>query len=327
MNEQLPLVSIIIPVYNGEPFLDMCLKSVIRQSYSNIEIIIVDDGSTDSTQFLINKYVDLDKRVIGLKEENEGPAFARKKGLEIAKGKYVQYLDSDDCMHERAIENLLTRAENTNADVVVAPFLFCYPNGTSCVSSFFSFSKMSGIEYLKQIFNNKAYWSVWSKFHKRELLLDEPIEIFPNMCFGEDVIWSIQLLIRAKKVVSIDYAILNYNIRDMSLSNSSNFDDLKFANFEFYRNWIENFFKENGMKDLFKKDLAYFHIRNTFQKIFWRRTGDLKKDMDRLIKDLKKYPDLKLKLSRRELKVVYAYRISALCGILKLKYYIRKGKL
>ena len=71
---------------------------------------------------------------------------------------------------------------------------------------------MSGIDYLKEILNNKAYWSVWSKFHKRELLLNDPMEIYPNICFGEDVIWSVQLLLRSKKVVSIEYVILDYNM-------------------------------------------------------------------------------------------------------------------
>ena len=205
MDRLLPLVSIVVPVYNGETFLEKCLQSIIRQSYTNIEIIIVNDGSTDNTSLIIDRYVDLDKRIIGLKQKNEGPALARKKGLEIAKGKYVQYLDSDDCLHEKAIEYLLDKAEATNADIVVAPFRFCYLDGTFCMSSSFDFSSMSGIDYLKQILNNKAYWSVWSKFHKRELLLGITMEVYPDICFGEDVIWSAQLLIRSKKVVSIKY--------------------------------------------------------------------------------------------------------------------------
>ena len=124
MDRLLPLVSIVVPVYNGETFLEKCLQSIIRQSYTNIEIIIVNDGSTDNTSLIIDRYVDLDKRIIGLKQKNEGPALARKKGLEIAKGKYVQYLDSDDCLHEKAIEYLLDKEEATNADIVVAPFGF-----------------------------------------------------------------------------------------------------------------------------------------------------------------------------------------------------------
>ena len=188
MDKLLPLVSVIVPVYNGEIFLEKCLKSVICQSYTNIEIIVVNDGSIDNTSLIIDRYVKLDKRIIGLEQKNGGPALARNKGLKIAKGKYVQYLDSDDCLHEKAIEYLLDKAEASNADIVVAPFQFCYLDGTSYKSSFFNFSSMSGIDYLKEILNNKAYWSVWSKFHKRELLLNDPMEIYPNICFGEDVI-------------------------------------------------------------------------------------------------------------------------------------------
>ena len=327
MDRLLPLVSIVVPVYNGETFLEKCLQSIIRQSYTNIEIIIVNDGSTDNTSLIIDRYVDLDKRIIGLKQKNEGPALARKKGLEIAKGKYVQYLDSDDCLHEKAIEYLLDKAEATNADIVVAPFRFCYLDGTFCMSSSFDFSSMSGIDYLKQILNNKAYWSVWSKFHKRELLLGIPMEVYPDICFGEDVIWSAQLLIRSKKVVSIKYVVLDYNTRDFSLSHSCSFDDGKFANFEFYRSWLELYLTQKGVIDFMKKDLAFFHIRNTFQKITWRKIRDLKKDMTRIIHDLKCFPDLRQTMSKRELRVVSTYRFSILWGNLRLRYYIRKGKM
>lgn len=151
MDKLLPLVSVIVPVYNGEIFLEKCLKSVICQSYTNIEIIVVNDGSIDNTSLIIDRYVKLDKRIIGLEQKNGGPALARNKGLKIAKGKYVQYLDSDDCLHEKAIEYLLDKAEASNADIVVAPFQFCYLDGTSYKSSFFNFSSMSGIDYLKEI--------------------------------------------------------------------------------------------------------------------------------------------------------------------------------
>ena len=82
---------------------------------------------------IIDRYVKLDKRIIGLEQKNGGPALARNKGLKIAKGKYVQYLDSDDCLHEKAIEYLLDKAEASNADIVVAPFQFCYLDGKMCI--------------------------------------------------------------------------------------------------------------------------------------------------------------------------------------------------
>lgn len=86
MDKLLPLVSVIVPVYNGEIFLEKCLQSVICQSYTNIEIIVVNDGSIDNTSLIIDRYVKLDKRIIGLEQKNGGPALARNKGLKIAKG-------------------------------------------------------------------------------------------------------------------------------------------------------------------------------------------------------------------------------------------------
>ena len=93
-----PLLSVIIPVYKVEKYLRQCVDSVINQTYKNLEIIVVNDGSIDNTSLIIDRYVKLDKRIIGLEQKNGGPALARNKGLKIAKGKYVQYLDSDDCL-------------------------------------------------------------------------------------------------------------------------------------------------------------------------------------------------------------------------------------
>ena len=111
-----PCVSVIIPVYNIEKHLEKCLDSVIGQTLKNIEIIVVDDGSTDNSPRIIDRYARTDSRIVAIHKANEGLAYARKSGIEAAHGKYVQHLDGDDFLEPDACELLFNRAEETNAD-------------------------------------------------------------------------------------------------------------------------------------------------------------------------------------------------------------------
>ena len=157
MNDTLsPLVSIIICVYNGEKYLERCLQSAMSQSYKNIEIIVVNDGSMDNTPVIIENYVKLDCRIIVISKQNGGISEARRIGVNRARGKYIQYLDCDDVLMSNAIGCLVNRAEETQADVVVAPFFFCEDGGRK-ESDCMEFEQMSGIEYLKCILCSRAY--------------------------------------------------------------------------------------------------------------------------------------------------------------------------
>ena len=106
MQPVFPLVSIITPVYNAEKYLKTCIDSVLKQTYTNWELILVNDGSTDGSLDIIKQYAQLDVRIKYIDKINEGPSLSRKSGTEQAKGKYIQYLDSDDFLQENAIEYL-----------------------------------------------------------------------------------------------------------------------------------------------------------------------------------------------------------------------------
>ena len=153
MEKESPLVSVIIPVYNAHNSIAKTLQSVINQTYTNLEIVVVNDGSTDESLDIIKTYAVEDPRIVVFDKQNEGLVQARKSGIDIATGKYIQYLDSDDIMHEDAITRLVNKAEETQADMVVAPFMFCY-DGESHKSTFFNFVELSGVEFLKNILLN-----------------------------------------------------------------------------------------------------------------------------------------------------------------------------
>ena len=110
MEKEYPLVSVIIPVYNAHNSITKTLQSVINQTYTNLEIVVVNDGSTDDSLDIIKTYAAEDPRIVVFNKQNEGLVQARKSGIDIATGKYIQYLDSDDIMHEDAITRLVAKS-------------------------------------------------------------------------------------------------------------------------------------------------------------------------------------------------------------------------
>lgn len=320
----LPLISVIIPVYNSACSLEKCIESVQNQNCYNIEIIIVNDGSTDDSRIIAERYAKKDSRIIVVNKKNEGLVFARKSGVDIARGKYIQYLDSDDVLCDRALESLLNKAEDTNADVVVAPFYICTEDKIE-KSLFFSFESLSGIDFLRSMLTWKMHWCVWSKFHLRSLYQYEIDR--PNISLGEDVILSTQLLFYAKKVVSIDDEIVNYNYTSSSMSHPDSFNNSKYEDLKGYVKWVDNYIAEKGLYDKLNKELAYFHLKTTFMRLHWGKIADVNKEMNRIISNVSLYPDLLDILTKRERKIISIYRNASWLGYLNLVRYKFQGKL
>lgn len=217
-SDALPLVSVIIPVFNTEKYIEDCIFSVINQNYSRLEIIIVNDGSTDGSRSIIQKYMEVDRRIVCIDKKNEGLPLARKTGILKANGKYIQHLDSDDTLIDGAIEKLVCRAEETDADIVASSFLFCYPDKGPVLSEPYTFGEISGISYFRQKLNLQAYWSVWSHFQKRSLFLNNKIETVADISIGEDAIMMTQLILATDRIVSLNIPTVNYYRNSSSMS-------------------------------------------------------------------------------------------------------------
>ena len=117
-----PLISIIVPVYNVEKYLNRCIESIVAQTYTNLEIILVNDGSPDNSAQICESWREKDNRITILHKENGGLSDARNKGLEVANGEYVSFIDSDDFVHSLYIEALYTMCKNTNTKIAVCNF-------------------------------------------------------------------------------------------------------------------------------------------------------------------------------------------------------------
>ena len=211
-------VSIIVPVYNVEDYIDKCLSSLVNQTLENIEIIVVNDGSPDNSQKIIDKYVKkYPKKVKCYVKENGGQGSARNFGLTKAKGEYIEYCDSDDYVEEDMFEKMYQKAIRNKLDIVICGSYNVYENGKR------------DIELNREIFKDKkknsffGRMAVWNKIYKRELLVDSNIS-FRSKLWYEDLDFTLQVLTSAKKVGYINKPFYNYLIREGSTMNNSKVD-------------------------------------------------------------------------------------------------------
>ena len=123
------MLSIIVPIFNVEPYLEICLRSLVGQTLRDIEIILIDDGSTDHSGEIAQGFADRDSRIRLVRQRNHGQGMARNRGLDMANGKYVAFVDSDDWVILSAYERLVAVAERFEVDMVMGNVLFCYDNG------------------------------------------------------------------------------------------------------------------------------------------------------------------------------------------------------
>lgn len=185
------LISVIIPVYNSASYLRECLDSVVHNTYKNLEIICVNDGSTDASLQILNEYALRDSRFIILSQKNSGQAASRHAGLQKASGEWVSFIDSDDAVNERFFELLITAWEKTKkkADIVIAGRLWNSPGDlpqakdTSCSEEFHELS-FDGIR------NNMIAWGVvWGKIYQRSLI--QEIRTPNHLSYAEDTYFNL----------------------------------------------------------------------------------------------------------------------------------------
>lgn len=213
-------VSIIVPVYNVEKYLRRCLESISVQTHSNIEIIVIDDGSSDSCFEICDEYELLDNRVKVLHQKNHGVSFSRNVGIDIASGDYLMFIDSDDYITDNAVEKLLENANEYNLDISYGNFMEI--NKTEIQSYLFHgqyYHLFSGTDFIKnQLKAGKLYVPVVMGIYKREFIIQNKL-YFKNGIVHEDEQWTPLVCIRAKRIRCIKdifYCIDNGNIESIT---------------------------------------------------------------------------------------------------------------
>jgi len=220
MNTKLKTVSVIVPIYNVDKYVDKCINSIINQTYSNIEIILVNDGSSDGSRKIIEKYNSYSYCKI-LDQKNEGLSSARNKGLENVKGEYVYFVDSDDYLHKDAIKLLVEKMNETDADFCCYRlWFFTEDNKRKFVhGKNFCFNELDNKdEIIKDaLLGINIKTSSCSKFYRRSFI-DENNLWFEKGIINEDCLFSITSAIYSKKVSFLDTPLYYALIRDGSIS-------------------------------------------------------------------------------------------------------------
>ncbi len=243
-------ITIIVPIYNVEKYLRQALDSVVCQTYKNLEVLLIDDGSTDNSSKIAEEYAKKDKRFIVIHQANKGLSGARNTGLDKATGKYIMFLDSDDFFDETACETLYNCIESTNADYVIGNYTNTNEDGTKWQNPVFDKEKYKSFKLSIKDYTNSFYImnsGVWNKIF-RKTFLDELNIHFIERLPAEDAIFTTDCFIHAENVYYTPENVYNYRLRD-SNSISTNCSKSYFLGINrAYRIIYENFRKSNNLE-------------------------------------------------------------------------------
>lgn len=221
------LLSIIIPAYNVEQYLSKCLESLIRQEYINVEIIVINDGSTDRTQEIIDLYTEYDKRVKSIVITNSGAATARNLGIENANGAYLTFVDADDWVEPFIYKDMIAVAEKTSADMVACNYINVNNDSSSAPILKMPLENIDINEIGLSHFLNRYFipyglgCELWNKVYKKELIDKNAVRIEPNSeVYAEDMLFNLYLLFHMKKVGVVNLPHYNHVVRDGSITHS-----------------------------------------------------------------------------------------------------------
>ena len=277
-------ISVIIPIYNVEKYLKRCIESIIKQTYSNLEIILVDDGSPDGCAKICDEYKNKDERIVVIHKKNGGLSDARNAGLKVATGVIISYIDSDDYVDLDMYEKMTKAMEEKNADIVVCGTNIDYEDGHTKVKCEKEEKSFNREEALIELNSFKSFdMAVWNKLYKREVV--DKIE-FPVGKKSEDYFVMYQYFARAKKVVIINQAKYHYFQRSNSISRGKNVT----------HDYIEG---SKSQKEFFKKNFpdlnyvgntayafSYIATYNRYIKNELKMTNEMKKEFK---KEVRKY--------------------------------------
>jgi len=210
-----PLISVIVPIYKVEEYLDKCVESIINQTYKNLEIILVDDGSPDNCPKMCDEWAKKDSRIVVIHKENGGLSDARNAGIDVAKGKYITFIDSDDYVENNYTEFLYSNLIENNADISMGKQYVRYPKKTKNTGTGNKYIVNPHDCFDKLLYGEDFDVSAWAKLYKTELFKEVR---FPKGRVYEDAATTYKLIDKASVVVLNSEPIYNYIIREESIS-------------------------------------------------------------------------------------------------------------
>lgn len=215
----LPLVSVIVPVYNAQKCLSACLDSVLNQNYPRLEVILVNDGSRDQSLALCHEYAGRDSRIKVIDQENGGPGAARNTALAAATGEYLHFIDSDDVVPQGAVQAMVTAMEGQ--DLVIAHFQICTPQSASRRGLIKQEMQMDRAAFLEAliIWPGAYYYSaMWNKMYRRAVVEAHNIRFDDTIIWGEDCLFNMAYDLYVQQVRFIPMVVYHYYRKVSGLS-------------------------------------------------------------------------------------------------------------
>ena len=246
----MPKVSVIVPIYNVEKYLEKCINSLLSQTLEDIQIILVNDGSKDNSGNIAKECEKNNKnRIIYVEKENGGLSDARNYGLKYATGDFIAFLDSDDYIEKNAYEEMYNKAIEENADYVECDFIWEFPNKIRVDKQYPYKNKKEMLSFVRVV--------AWNKLIKRQLITDNNLE-FPKGLRYEDVEFTYKLIPFINKFAYVDKPFIHYVQREGSIANVQN--ERTSEIFTVLDNVIE-FYKKNNIYEKYRDELEYNYAR------------------------------------------------------------------
>ncbi len=245
------MVSIIVPIYNAEQYLRRCVDSILNQEYTDYELLLVNDGSTDASGDICEEYRDRDPRVIVIQKENTGVSDSRNRALDRARGKYLQFLDSDDWITPDATRLFVRAAEEYGCDMVISDFYRVVGERLSPKGDIEEEGVLTREEFAAHMMENPAdfyYGVLWNKLYRRDIVEEHKLRMDTDISWCEDFMFNLEYIRYAKVFYALHAPIYYYVKRKGSLAsqgiNISKTVKMKLNVFEYYNNFYKHVLEE-----------------------------------------------------------------------------------
>lgn len=264
-------VSIVIPVYNVEGYLQSCVDSILSQSYRNFELILVNDGSKDSSPAICDEYAKMDSRVVVIHKENEGPSRTRNRGIEEAKGDYLMFVDSDDILVEGTLEKMINAMDQSNADLCICGYErfrgdWSLPSSLTTEPLQIYKDRKELAAVYNQPKTNMFGVSIWAKLYRLDIIKTHGIRFDTAISYEEDCVFNLDYFRHVNTTAVLPDVLYRWRQMDVSLSKG-----YRKGTFQFLVNGFrgrKKFLKEQGMKVNGANGVFLVVIKSTLMKIF-----------------------------------------------------------
>lgn len=265
-------ISVIIPVYNTEKYLEKCLSSAVNQTYKNLEIICINDGSTDHSGKIVDEFAKKDTRIIAIHQSNHGESHARNQGLKVATGGYIAFMDCDDWIEPQMYETLVNILEKNNVDIAASSWYKDSDNKSQFMENRLpvvqgKFDQYQLMQYVYRRDDYQGFAYMWNKLYKREVIYSEvnnqPILFNETLKLGGDVLYVADVLLKTASAIYLEQAFYHYRQRSSSGCHTENICK-RLDWLRAYEIVIEKFQKENISENIliWVKGFLAYHSSN-----------------------------------------------------------------